>query len=267
MRIIGYARSGQFNHGLDDQRQRLAAAGCDVIHDDAAGGDSSGLPGLDTALNGLGRGDVLTVCSLDRLGQSLQNVIETILELNRRGIGLRSLSEGIDLPQDFDTIPIGVLKELNRAAEHLELERIYAAFEARSSNQPKRGRKHKLADEKVDHAVASVMAGEQTVTGMAKLLGVGRNTLSRALSRRPDYFRPTNAQMAEAERLAGEIEASADRMAQRLDNTIAKIDRLTSPEYIAERKRAIREELEASPVKFSWDSVHAMRQAEEPTRS
>jgi len=37
---------------------------------------------------------------------------------------------------------------------------------------------------------------------MAKLLKAGRNTLSRALSSRPDYLRLTKAQIAETEKLA-----------------------------------------------------------------
>ena len=191
--------------------------------------------------------------------------MEAILELNRRNVGFRSLREDIDLFEIGDALLLRVLEGLCSAASDLELERRYLANEARAANRPKPGPRYKLSEADVDSAVQTVAAGAQTVAGMAKLLGVGRNTLSRALNRRPDYFRLTKAQIAEVERLTDEIEASADRMAQRLDNTIAKIDRITSPEYIAERERAIREELEASPFKLNWDAVRAMRQTEDPT--
>ncbi|MFN7399144.1 MAG: recombinase family protein [Sandaracinobacter sp.] len=264
MRMIGYARSAPLSGDLDGQRQRLAASGCELVFEDQAAGLPGKLPGLEAALSTLRPGDVLVVCSLDRLGQSVQRGIKTILNLNRRNVGFRSLREDLDLVEIDDALLLRVLEGLSSAASHLELERRYAANAARAANQSKPGRKHKLSEADVDCAVQTVAAGAQTVAGMAKLLGVGRNTLSRALNRRPDYFRLTKAQIAEAERLADEICASADRMAQRLDNTIAKIDRIMSPEYIAERERAIREELEASPFELNWDALRAMRQAEGP---
>jgi DNA invertase Pin-like site-specific DNA recombinase len=264
MRMIGYARSKPFSGDIDEQRKRLAAAGCEVVFEDYAAGWLGDLPGLEAALSSLRPGDVLIVCSLDRLGRSVQRGMETILELTRRNVGFRSLREDIDLVEIGDALLLRVLEGLCSAASDLELERRYSANEARAANRPKPGPRYKLSEADVDSAVQTVAAGAQTVAGMAKLLGVGRNTLSRALSRRPDYFRPTKAQIAEAERLAYEIEASADRMAQRLDKTIAKIDRLMSPECIAERDRAIRQELEASPSKINWNAVRAMRQTEDP---
>lgn len=262
--MIGYARCTPFNHDLDDQRQRLAAAGCEIVFDDNAAGASADLPGLDAALSSIGTGDLLIVCSLDRPGRSVQHVIDTILDLNRRGVGFRSLREEIDLTGGAAAIPIRVLEDLNRIERHFELEQIYAGFEARLANQARPGRKHKLSEADVDHALQTVVAGQQTVAGMAKLLGVGRNTLSRALGRRPDYIRLSKAQAAEVERLADQISASADNMCRRLDETIKKIDRVTSPEYIAERDRVIKEELAVNPVEFDWDAVHEVLQKNEP---
>jgi DNA invertase Pin-like site-specific DNA recombinase len=47
-------------------------------------------------LDYLRAGDSLAVWRLDRLGRSLKHLIETIAELEQRGIGFRSLTEGID---------------------------------------------------------------------------------------------------------------------------------------------------------------------------
>jgi hypothetical protein len=128
-------------------------------------------------------------------------------------------------------------------------------LQARSAQQARRGPKHKLSEGDVDRAVKAVVAREQTMVSMAKLLKAGRNTLSRALSSRPDYLRLTKAQIAETEKLAEKIDASAERMIRRMDAIIEKVDRVTSADYIAERERAVREELAANPVEFDPEAV------------
>ncbi|MDB9524374.1 recombinase family protein [Oscillatoria sp. CS-180] len=53
-------------------------------------------PGLGEAIAYLREGDVLVVVKLDRLGRTLKHLIATIEELNDRGIGFKSLNDGID---------------------------------------------------------------------------------------------------------------------------------------------------------------------------
>lgn len=52
--------------------------------------------GLHDALRFLLAGDVLVVWRWDRLGRSLQHLIETIAFLQQRSIGFKSLTENID---------------------------------------------------------------------------------------------------------------------------------------------------------------------------
>src|SRR5690242_9730528 len=53
-------------------------------------------PGLYDTLLHLREGDTLVVWRLDRLGRSLEHLIETITVLHESGIGFRSLTENID---------------------------------------------------------------------------------------------------------------------------------------------------------------------------
>jgi hypothetical protein len=53
-------------------------------------------PRLNEALAYLTEGDVLVVWKLDRLARSLPHLIEIVADLDRRGIGFRSLTENID---------------------------------------------------------------------------------------------------------------------------------------------------------------------------
>ena len=53
-------------------------------------------PGLIKALAYAREGDVLVIRKLDRLGRSLPHLIETVSQLEKRGVGLLSLTEAID---------------------------------------------------------------------------------------------------------------------------------------------------------------------------
>jgi DNA invertase Pin-like site-specific DNA recombinase len=93
---IGYARVSTDDQTLDLQLDALTKAGCDRIFRDTVSGAKAERPGLRTALDHVRTGDTLVVWRLDRLGRSLQHLIETLTGLQERGIGFRSLTESID---------------------------------------------------------------------------------------------------------------------------------------------------------------------------
>ena len=72
------------------------AAGCERIFEDRASGARSDRPGLARALDWMREGDTLVVWKLNRLGRSLPQLVATVCELEERGFGFRSLTEGID---------------------------------------------------------------------------------------------------------------------------------------------------------------------------
>lgn len=99
MKMIGYARVSTRDQNVAAQREALLAAGCETIFDDTISGSTKSRSGLDKAMAALVPGDVLVVWKLDRLGRSMQHVVNTVLDLDRRGIGFRSLTEAIDLTE------------------------------------------------------------------------------------------------------------------------------------------------------------------------
>ncbi len=95
-RLVGYARVSTDEQTTRLQLDALRAAGCAVIHEDAASGVSQSRPGLRRALADLAAGDTLVVWRLDRLGRSLRDLLE-ISEMLREGdVALRSLTDHID---------------------------------------------------------------------------------------------------------------------------------------------------------------------------
>jgi DNA invertase Pin-like site-specific DNA recombinase len=81
---------------LDGQIDALAGAGCEKVFADTASGKLAERPELSLCLDYLRAGDTLVVWRLDRLGRSLRHLVETVNALAERGVGFRSLHEGID---------------------------------------------------------------------------------------------------------------------------------------------------------------------------
>ena len=94
--LIGYARVSTDDQTLALQQDALAKAGCDRVFTDTLSGAKADRPGLTAALGYARVGDTLVVWRLDRLGRSLRHLIETMADLDKRGVELRSLTEQID---------------------------------------------------------------------------------------------------------------------------------------------------------------------------
>lgn len=59
-------------------------------------GSNTSCPELDDCLRYLREGDTLVIYKLDRLGRSLKHLLTVIEELKPRGVGFRSITDGID---------------------------------------------------------------------------------------------------------------------------------------------------------------------------
>src|ERR671929_2209816 len=94
--LIGYARVSTLDQNLDLQIDALRSAGCEDIFTDHISGTKARRPGLEQALSHLRPGDTLVVWRLDRLGRSLRHLIDTVTDLQEKGIGFKSLTESID---------------------------------------------------------------------------------------------------------------------------------------------------------------------------
>jgi DNA invertase Pin-like site-specific DNA recombinase len=94
--LIGYARVSTLDQTLALQQDALTAAGCEQLYTDTVSGAVMERPGLTQALSHLRVGDTLVVWRLDRLGRSLAHLIDTVSDLEHRGIHFKSLQEQLD---------------------------------------------------------------------------------------------------------------------------------------------------------------------------
>ena len=82
---IGYARVSTGEQTLDLQLDALKSTGCGKIYTETASGAKADRPVLDDVLSYLRTGDTLVVWRLDRLGRSLQHLIDVVAALAARG--------------------------------------------------------------------------------------------------------------------------------------------------------------------------------------
>ncbi len=90
--IYGYARGITGDQTTDLQQDTLVRAGCDRIFTDVASGAKAHRPELDHILDLLREGDTVVVRKLDRLGRSMQNLVDLMTTFDKKSIQFRSLT-------------------------------------------------------------------------------------------------------------------------------------------------------------------------------
>ncbi len=140
-------------------------------------------------------GDTLVVWRLDRLGRSLQHLIQTLTDLANRGVGFRSLTEQIDTTTPGGKLVFHVLGALAEFERDLTRERTHAGLAAARARGRIGGRPKKLADPK-QRALAQALydGGHTDVATTCRTLGVSRATLCRSLTSRTDDPAPDRPQ-------------------------------------------------------------------------
>lgn len=179
--LVGYARVSTADHNPALQLDALLGAGCQrLFTDEGVSGGAKRRPQLDQALAVLQPDDVLAVWRLDRLGRSLSHLIELIHDLGTRGIGFRSLSEGIDTTSAQGKLMLHILGALAEFERALIAERTRAGLTAAKRRGAKLGRRPKLSEDQIAHAKRLIDTGESP-SRVAKTLGVSPATLYRAI--------------------------------------------------------------------------------------
>ena len=184
--LVGYVRvsAADDRQSTDLQRDALLSAGVDQRHlyeDRASVGHDARL-GLMACLASLRPGDVLVVWKLDRLGRSLSHLISIIKGLQRRGVGLRSVSEAIDTTTAMGEVVFKVFGAIAQCEDSLIQERVNAGLRAAKRRGKITRRPRRVDDEKIQAAKALLETG-MAVSSVARSVGVPRSTLVESMRR------------------------------------------------------------------------------------
>ena len=183
---IGYARVSTGEQTLNLQLDALNAAGCGTVYQETASGAKADRPVLEEVLSYIRPGDTLVVWRLDRLGRSLEHLIDVVSALAARGIGFKSLTEQIDTTTPGGKLIFHVFGALAEFERDLIRERTQAGLAAARARGRLGGRPKKLTDPKQLALARSLYASGQTdVATICRTLGISRATLYRTVKAPP----------------------------------------------------------------------------------
>jgi DNA invertase Pin-like site-specific DNA recombinase len=187
---IGYGRVSTRDQHPEAQRDALSAAGCERIFIETASGKLARRPQLEKALLSANRaGDQLVVTKLDRLGRSLEHLIELSRHLQERQVDLVVLDQGIDTSTAVGRLFFQIIGAIAEFEHALMSERTMDGLAAARARGRTGGQKPKLGPRQV--ALAREMYDEtgedgkrkHTVATIAAEFGVSRPTIYRHLGK------------------------------------------------------------------------------------
>src|SRR5947209_6200968 len=177
---VGYARVSTGEQTLDLQADALKQAGCSRLFSDTASGANTERVGLAQALDFLRPGDTLVVWRLDRLGRSLQHLIQTLTALDQRGIGFKSLTEKIDTTTPGGKLVFHMMGALAEFERDLIRERTTAGLAAARARGHKGGRPKAIKSQaKMALILKAYKDREQTIAQICESFGISESTLFR----------------------------------------------------------------------------------------
>jgi DNA invertase Pin-like site-specific DNA recombinase len=179
---IGYARVSTLEQDEALQHDALTAAGCERVFVDRVSGKLEHRPALDAMLDQLRPGDSVTVWRLDRLGRSLRHLIDVVADLEARGVAFRSLTESIDTSTPGGKLTFHLFGALAEFERDLIRERTMAGLAAARARGRMGGRPTVWTPAKLKVARSMYSDGEHDVATIARVVGVSRASVYRALT-------------------------------------------------------------------------------------
>ena len=179
--LIGYARVSTLDHDESLQLDALKAAGCQRVFVDRVSGKLAHRPALDDLLEQMRAGDTVVVWRLDRLGRSLRHLIDLLAVFDERKVGFRSLTEALDTTTPGGRLVFHVFAALAEFERELIRERTQAGLAAARARGRRGGRPTVWTSEKVQLARTLYTDRDQDVASIARVLGVSRASVYRAL--------------------------------------------------------------------------------------
>lgn len=186
-KVCIYARVSTDKQTTENQLNELRAVatrmGYTVVHEYVENGVSgaksrSDRPFLDAMLKDAVRGrfDMVMCWSIDRLGRSLQNLVEILNELQQIKVDLYFLQQGMDTSTSSGRMMFSIFGALAEYERNLIRERVMAGLQTAKAKGVKLGRPSKMNDG-MRNAVKLLREKGMGIKQISKQLGIGVGTV------------------------------------------------------------------------------------------
>jgi DNA invertase Pin-like site-specific DNA recombinase len=195
MTMYGYARASTAGQTLEQQREQLQAAGCNVICAETISGAITDRPELNRAVMMLRTGDIFMVTRLDRVARSTRDLLNILAAISHEGAHFKSLAETwVDTTTPHGRLTITILGGL------VEFERSLIAFHCNAGIVKARnagvkfGPKPTITPAMIDDMIHRAARPERLVD-IAKIHGIHPGTVSRIIAKNQDRVDEARAWM------------------------------------------------------------------------
>lgn len=185
MTTYGYARvstSKQLS-SLDTQKDALVARGIDTRHvyADVCSGAKKSRPEFDALVRAVDEGDRIICSKIDRLGRTMFETMETVLELAQRGVVIETGDMGVLDPHSASgEAQINLMLAFAQFERRRLIERTNEGLATARAKGKTLGRPHKVTPPMREAMIAAHNSG-MTLTEIAKLHGIARGTARKAI--------------------------------------------------------------------------------------
>lgn len=180
MTVYGYARVSTKGQDLSLQTDALKAYGVDHrrIYSDIGTGTTMKRPRFESMDSKLTEGDAVVVWNLDRLGRSMDELIEYVIGLGKRGVNVKSLTQDIDTSTAMGKAFFYMAAVFAEIEHEYLVERTNAGLVAARAKGNKGDRPRVDADD-VNLALKMRESGEYSVKEILKATGLSQSTYYR----------------------------------------------------------------------------------------
>lgn len=179
MATYGYARVSTTDQNTATQIEAFRRAGIENIVEEKRSAIRE-RPELTALLKKLQRGDVLVVYKLDRLARSVSHFVKVFEDLQRRGIGFRSLTQAIETDTPHGRMFVHMLSAFAEFEREVIRERCLAGQVAAIERGVHHGRPA-LLDRGRTQKVLELWRSGQKKARIARALGVGWHVVDRVI--------------------------------------------------------------------------------------
>ncbi len=180
MTLFGYARVLSSQHSLDIQVNALKAAGVkeNGIFTDKISGNQVDKSGLQLLRGKVQKGDTIIVKKLHHLGKNTDDTISLIEELDRMGVAVRFLDDGISTEGTMGKMIVAILSAVAQAERQWLLERTNEGRIEAKAKGIKFGRKRRIER----NIIYAMNAEGMGASAIAKECKIARSTVYKILN-------------------------------------------------------------------------------------
>ena len=172
----GYARVSTTDQKLDSQIDQLKSSGAETIITEKISGTRKNRPGLEQLKSSLKSGDKVIVFRLDRLGRSLQDLLDLMNFFEDKGVAFVSIHESINTGTSTGKLIFHIFAALAEFERNLIRDRIMEGLKSARERGKIGGSKKILSNNKIKEVKQKHKKGE-SISKIARDYNVSRATI------------------------------------------------------------------------------------------